>query len=136
MIGFTLFYLYNFSLSGDVLMDANGRPTIVHKIKITPMHKVMPIVAMEDFDITVGHPILFPDGEWYRPDEKFTPTKKFVSLLYNFYCKPSHFLVVGRTREFVCSSLGGYCPRIARNDVYTDILFGRGYNTAIAARSD
>jgi len=90
------------------------------------------MVDMGDFYITGGHPILV-DGEWYRPDELFPVLEVWVDVLYNFYAEPDHFLVVGE-KKVVCSSLGGYCPRIAERDPYSDILYGRGYGSQEAEK--
>eukprot|EP01124_Arcella_intermedia_P016661 TRINITY_DN23266_c0_g1_i1.p2 TRINITY_DN23266_c0_g1~~TRINITY_DN23266_c0_g1_i1.p2 ORF type:complete len:158 (-),score=24.58 TRINITY_DN23266_c0_g1_i1:8-421(-) len=82
---------------------------------------------MGDFYITRGHPVLHC-GDWYRPDELFPVTTALVDTLYNFYAEPEHFLVVGAA-PWVCSSLGGYCPRLAEMDPFTDVLYGRGYGS-------
>eukprot|EP01124_Arcella_intermedia_P001555 TRINITY_DN10854_c0_g1_i2.p1 TRINITY_DN10854_c0_g1~~TRINITY_DN10854_c0_g1_i2.p1 ORF type:complete len:341 (-),score=80.83 TRINITY_DN10854_c0_g1_i2:13-1035(-) len=112
---------------GDVLQGASGNPTVVKRIKETVIQGIYKVVDMGDFLITRGHPVLV-DGEWYRPDEVYPVCESYVDVLYNLYAEPEHFVVVGRERV-VCSSLGGYCPRLAELDPVTDVLYGRGYGS-------
>jgi len=118
---------------GDLLMSENGEPTTVKLIKKTVYNTVQNMVQLEDFQITLGHPI-FINGEWYRPDEIYPVTPIYVTTLFNFYCEPHHYLVVGQKKQYTVSSLGGYCQRITINDPYSDILFGSGYGTEKAKR--
>jgi len=113
---------------GDVLMSGTGRPTTVKRIKETQIFGNYKMVQLGDFWITRGHPI-YVNNEWYRPDEIYPITEVFIDTLYNFYAEPEHFLVVGEEEQFTCSSLGGYCPRLAEIDPYSDILYGRGYGS-------
>eukprot|EP01124_Arcella_intermedia_P017147 TRINITY_DN2386_c0_g1_i1.p1 TRINITY_DN2386_c0_g1~~TRINITY_DN2386_c0_g1_i1.p1 ORF type:complete len:344 (-),score=94.25 TRINITY_DN2386_c0_g1_i1:116-1147(-) len=112
---------------GDVLLGASGQPTVVKRVKETVINGNYKVVDMGDFLITRGHPV-FVQKEWYRPDELYPVTEAFVDVLYNFYAEPEHFLVVGSERV-ICSSLGGYCPRLAEMDPFTDVLYGRGYGS-------
>jgi len=113
---------------GDVLLSANGVPSSVVRVKTTQIEDKHMMVQLGDFFITRGHPI-FVDGEWYRPDELFPTCIVWIDTLYNFFVEPDHFIVVGEELPYVCSSLGGYCPRLAKMDPYSDILYGRGYGT-------
>lgn len=120
--------------AGDILRAANGKPTTVKFIKTTEVHGLMNIVPLDGFQVTAGHPV-YSEDEWYRPDELFLTEKQHVGILYNFYCEPEHFLMVqGDTQQWQFSSLGGYCPRIAQIDPYSDILWGRGWGTPQAER--
>jgi len=114
-------------------MSSDGTSTTVMSINATKYNKPHNMVIFDDFQITVGHPV-FMNGDWYRPDELFNPVITYVTTLYNFYCQPNHFLVVGREQPIIVTSLGGYCPRIAKNDPYSDIIYGSGYGTEQAKR--
>eukprot|EP01124_Arcella_intermedia_P026721 TRINITY_DN5097_c0_g2_i1.p1 TRINITY_DN5097_c0_g2~~TRINITY_DN5097_c0_g2_i1.p1 ORF type:complete len:153 (-),score=48.82 TRINITY_DN5097_c0_g2_i1:111-539(-) len=82
---------------------------------------------MGDFVITRGHPV-YLDNEWYRPDELFPVSHLYVEELFNLYAEPEHDLVIGRNKV-VCSSLGGYCPRLAEKNIVSDVVYGRGYGS-------
>jgi len=113
---------------GDLLKSPSGQPTEVQRIKVTPIHDHYPMVRLGDFWITRGHPI-WMNGDWYRPDELYPVEEVYIDILYNFYAEPDHFIVVGENNPVTCSSLGGYCPRLAGLDPFTDIIYGRGYGS-------
>jgi hypothetical protein len=113
---------------GDILLSANGIPTEVKRIKRTEINSMYNMVQLGDFWITRGHPI-FVNGDWYRPDELYPVKPTYIDTLYNFYAEPDHFLLVGENNPVTCSSLGGYCPRLAEIDPFTDIIYGRGYGS-------
>jgi hypothetical protein len=92
-------------LLGDELMAANGSMTKVQKIKTTSIYSKSKMIELEDFDITIGHPI-YHEGDWYRPDEIYEPVVKYIGVLYNYHCQPSQSIIVGREKEYICSSLG------------------------------
>lgn len=117
---------------GDVLMSASGFPTIVKQVLQTKKTCLVPMVKIDEFYITPGHPV-FKDDEWYRPDELFPVEHVWINTLYNFHCQPHHEIIVG-TSNWICTSPGGYCPRLAELDPYSDRLFGRGYGTTAAAK--
>jgi len=112
---------------GDVLLGGSGGPTTVRRVKETIINNMHKMVRLSDFWITRGHPV-FMNGEWYRPDEMFPLAEVYIDTLYNFFAEPEHFLVVGED-QITCSSLGGYCPRLAAIDPFSDILYGRGYGS-------
>jgi len=118
---------------GDRLITPDGEETTVMAVKTTAHYCERNMVDMGDYLITVGHPILV-QGDWYRPDELFPVVRRYVTRVYNFYCEPHHFLIVGIENPTTVSSLGGYCPRIAQLDPYTDYIYGSGYGTALARR--
>jgi hypothetical protein len=118
---------------GDILLSANLSPTVVSKIKVTHYFRMMPMVVLEDFQITRGHPI-FLNRDWFRPDEIFPLSEVWVSTLYNIYAEPFHEIIVGSQKKYICTSLGGKCPRITQKDPYADILFGSGYGSMEAKK--
>lgn len=118
---------------GDEVMSANGKSTTVKHVKTTKIFGSYNMVQFEDFLITPGHPML-SEGEWYRPDELYQPQKHSIDILYNLYCEPYHEIIAGKEKEYTFSSLGGYCPRIAEKDPYTDFIYGRGWGTELARR--
>jgi len=113
---------------GDILKSSTGGPTEVKRIKVTPIYDLYKMIRLDDFWITRGHPI-WENGDWYRPDEIYPLEEVYIDILYNFYCEPEHFIIVGENNPVTCSSLGGYCPRLAELDPFTDIIYGRGYGS-------
>jgi len=117
---------------GDILLSAERTPTVVIELKETVYNTTQDLIQLDDFWITKGHPI-FLNSDWYRPDELFPPKEKYVDSLFNIFAYPSHNILVGR-KQFICTSLGGFCLRIAQMDPYTDIIYGSGYGTPLAKR--
>jgi hypothetical protein len=113
---------------GDILRGASENPTEVKRVKKTEIHGLYKMVKMNDFWITRGHPI-YVNGDWYRPDELYPLEEVYIDTLYNFYAEPEQFIVVGEVEPVTCSSLGGYCPRLATLDPLSDIIYGRGYGS-------
>jgi len=118
---------------GDFVMSLNNNPTEVKFIKTTEIFGSYKMVKMSDHSVTIGHP-LFYNGDWFRPDEIFPVNSCVVGILYNLYCEPYHEVIIGQKEEIIYTSLGGNCPRIAKIDPYTDIIYGTGYKTERAKR--
>lgn len=117
---------------GDTVLAANGLPTTVQEVQTTIVNDYRPMVAIGDFYITPGHPVMYQD-QWIRPDQLYPKESMYITTLYNFYCTPHHALVIGRSK-WICSSLGNYCPGLAEIDPLSDILYGSGYGTEKAKR--
>jgi len=120
-------------ITGDFLKLASGISSAVIRVKTTEINDLYKMCKIGDFYITRGHPI-FMNGDWFRPDELFPISEIWIDTLYNFYVEQEHFILVGESETITCSSLGGYCPRIAEKDPYTDLLYGRGYGTKEAEK--
>jgi len=118
---------------GDILLSAGLEPTTIVHMKTSIHNAFIPMVPLDDFLITPGHPI-FMNTDWYRPDELFPRADCYIDTLYNIYAQPFHEIIVGEQTPYVCSSLGGITPRLQVLDPYTDILFGSGYGTDLAKR--
>ncbi|KAH3762413.1 galactose oxidase [Pelomyxa schiedti] len=114
---------------GDFVLTESLNAREVARVLTRDVYKDYNLVFLNGLGLTTGHPVLI-NGKWMHPTDVATPTRLFVTKLYNFELAggnkvPDHSVIIN---GLVLCTLGKDCG-IELNERFPDLnnTYGIGY---------